>query len=132
MRDWLFTVLVAGRWKVAPQVHAVVQDAPNFDDHSWSYPVQKEVTSATTISRDVERAEALHDLVSGLRASNVGTIGKFADRLNERVPVESGLPRAEILSSPFEDICEVELCGRAEANAPFPLDHEAAIRLFWK
>jgi hypothetical protein len=46
-------------------------------------------------------------------------------RLNERVPVESGLTRAEILSGPFEDICEIEFCRSAEANAPFPLDHEA-------
>jgi len=110
---------------VALQVHIVVQDASDFDEPSWSYPVQEEVTSATTMSRNVERAEARHDLVSDLGPGNVGTVGKLADRLNKRIPIESGLPRAEILSRPFEDICEIELCRSAEANAPFPLDHEA-------
>ncbi len=109
-----------------------MQDAPDFDDPSWSYPVQKEVTSATTASRNMKRAEAPHDLVSGLGPSNVGTVAKLADRLNERIPVESGLARAEILSGPFEDVREIELCRSAEANAPFPLDHGAPIWPFWK
>jgi hypothetical protein len=109
-----------------------VQDAPDFDDPSWSCPVQKEVTSATTVSRNMERAETLHDLVSGLGPSNVRTVAEFADRLHERVPVESGLAGAEILRGPFEDICEINLCRSAEANAPFPLEHEAPTWPFWK
>ena len=110
---------------MALQIHAVMQDACDFDHSVSDNPVQEEVTSATTMSRNVERAEARHDLVSDLGPGNVGTVGKLADRLNKRVPIESGLPRAEILSRPFEDICEIELCRSAEANAPFPLDHEA-------
>jgi len=102
-----------------------VEDAPDFDDSSWSYPVQKEVTSASTVSRNVESAEAPRDLVSGLGPGNVGTVGKFADRPNQCVPIESGLPRAKILSGPFEDIGKIELRRSAEANAPSRLDHEA-------
>src|SRR5436305_6940990 len=49
------------------------------------------------------------------------------DRVNERVPIKSGLTRAKILGSPFEDICEIEFCRSAEAKAPFPFDHEAPI-----
>lgn len=105
------------------QIHAVVQDAPDFDDSSGSYPVQEKVTSATTMSSDVERAEAPHDLVSGLGSGDIGIAGKLADRLNKCVAVETGLPRAEILSRPFENICEVELCRSAEPDAPFPLGH---------
>jgi hypothetical protein len=116
---------------VAPEVHSVVQDAHDFDDPSWSYPVQKQVTSATTVSRNMERAEALHDLVSCLGPSHVGTVAEFADRLNERVPVESGLAAAEILSGPIEDICEISLGRSTEANAPSPLDHQAPTWPFW-
>jgi hypothetical protein len=58
MPERLFTALVTGKWKVTVQVHAVVQDAPDFDDSSWSYPVQKEVASATPVPPDMERAHA--------------------------------------------------------------------------
>jgi hypothetical protein len=113
---------------VALQIHTVVQDAPDFDDPSRSYSEQKKATSATTMSSDVECAEAPHDLVSGLGSSDIGTCGKFADRLNKRVAIETGLPRAEILSRPFENICEIELCRSAEPNAPFPPGHDALSR----
>jgi hypothetical protein len=117
---------------VTLKVHRVVQDADDFDRPFFCYPVHQEVTSATTVSRDVERAETRHDLVSGLGPHNIGTFDKFADRLNERVPIDSGLSRAEILSGPFEDIRKIELCGSAETNAPSLLGHEASIWMFWK
>jgi len=47
------------------------------------------------------------------------------DRPNERVPKLRDMPRAE--SSRWykgEDICQIALCDRAEANATFLLDHE--------
>jgi hypothetical protein len=52
-----------------------VQDAADFDDPLWSHPVQKDVTSATAVSRNVKRAKAPHDLVSDLGSGNVGTVG---------------------------------------------------------
>jgi len=33
--------------------------------------------------------------------------------------------RAEVLGRPFEDVGEIELRRSAEANAPFPLGHQA-------
>jgi hypothetical protein len=126
-RARLFAALVLGKWQVALQVHTVVQDAPDFDDPSRSHPVQEKVTSATTMSSNVECAEAPHDLVSGLGSSDIGTAGKFADRLNKRVAIETGLPRAKILSRPFENICEIQLCRSAEPNAPFLLGHDALL-----
>jgi hypothetical protein len=87
------------------------------------------VTSATTPPRNVERAKTCHDLVPGLGAYGVGTIGEFANRLNERVPIDARLSRAKILSGPFEDVGKVDFCGSAETNAPFPL---GSIRLFWR
>jgi hypothetical protein len=126
-RARLLASLLVGKWQVALQVHTIVQDAPDFDDPSRSYPVQEKVTSATTMSRNVQNAEAPHDLVSGLGSSDIGTVGKLADRLNKRVAIETGLPRAEILSRPFENICEIELCRSAEPNAPFPLGHDALL-----
>jgi hypothetical protein len=117
---------------VAPKVHSVVQDTDDFDRPFFCYPVHQEMTSTTSMSRNVKRAETRHDLVSGVRARDIGTFDKFADRLNERIPIDSGLSRAEILSGPFEDIRKIELCDSAETNAPSPLGHEAAIRMFWK
>jgi hypothetical protein len=35
--------------------------------------------------------------------------------------------RAEILSRPFENTCEIELCRPAEPDTPFPLDHDALL-----
>jgi hypothetical protein len=88
------------------------------------------VTPTTTPSRKVERAKTCHDLVSGLGAYSVGTVGEFDNRLDERVPIDARLSRAKILSSPFKDIGKVDFCGTAETNAPSPLGHEGAIRLF--
>jgi hypothetical protein len=117
---------------VAPKIHAVVQDADDFDRAPCPDPVHQEVSSATAMARNVERAEACHDLVSGLETRNIGTGSKFANRLNNGVAVHSGLPRAKILSRPFQDICKIELCGSAETNPPSALDHQTPIRLFWK
>jgi hypothetical protein len=75
---------------VGRHVHSAVQYSPDFDDSSGSYPVQQKVTSATTVSRDVERAKTPHDLVPGFGPTNLGTVGEFANRANERVPIAPG------------------------------------------
>ena len=90
VRDWLFAAVIVGKRKVALHVHSVVQDSPDFDHPSGSYPVQKKVTSATTMSRDVERTKTLHDLVPGFGPTNLGTVCEFANRANERVPIAPG------------------------------------------
>ena len=79
---------------------------------------------------DVEGAKAWHDLVPGSGASDLGTLGKFADRLKKRVPIDARLSYAEILGGPSENVGKVEFCGSAEANAPSPLGHERSIRRF--
>jgi hypothetical protein len=89
MRGGLLAVLVSGQWNVALKVHSVVQNTNDFDRSFGCYPVHQEVTSATSVSRDVERTETRHDLVSDLGARNVRTFDKFADRLNDRVPINS-------------------------------------------
>jgi hypothetical protein len=126
----LFPALVGGRWNVALKVHSVVQDADNFDRRFGCNSVHQEVTSATSVSSDVERVKTPHDLVSGPR--NVRTVRKFADRPNERVPIDSRLSGAEILGGPFQDIRKIELCGSAETNTPFLPGHEATIPMFGK
>lgn len=114
------------------KVHSVVQDPYDFDRRFWGHPVHQEVTSAPPLSRNVDGTKTWHDLISGLGARNFGTIGKFANRLNERVPIDTRLSRAKILSGPFQDVRKVEFRGSAEANAPFPLGHRRSIRLPWK
>ena len=120
----LFGFLSAGQWNVALKVHSVVEDAYDFDRAVWRHSVHKEVTSTTTLSRNVERPKTRDDLVSGLGARDIGTIGKFADRLDDGVAVDTRLSRAKILSGPFEDIRKVEFCGGAKPDVPFPLDHK--------
>ena len=92
----------------------------------------EEVTSTATVPRNVERSKTGHDLVAGLRARNIGTVGKLADRQNERVAINTRLSRAKILGGPFEDVGEVEFGGGAEADAPSLLGHAGSIRRFWK
>jgi hypothetical protein len=94
-------MLLVRKWTVALDVHSVVQDPTDFDNSSGSCPVQKKVTSAMAVPRDVERTKTLHDLVPGLGPGNLGTIGQFANGANERIPIAQRLPRAEILSGPF-------------------------------
>jgi hypothetical protein len=127
----LAAIIVDGR-NVLLDVYSVMQDARDLDRPFCSNPVHQEVASATAVSRNMERAQARHDPISGARPRNIGTVGEFTDRLNECVPIDSGLPRAEIFSGPFEDICEIKLCGSANANAPFAFDHKAPILLLSK
>jgi hypothetical protein len=119
----LFGILVGGKWKVTLKVHSVVQDPYDFDRHFWGHSVHQEVTSAPTVSRYVDRAKTWHDLISSFGAGNIGTVGKFANRLNERILIDTRLSRAKILSGPFDDIRKVEFCGSAEADAPSRLGH---------
>jgi hypothetical protein len=86
----------------------VVLDTDHLDDRALC-PVKKQVTSATTVPRNVKSTETRHDLVSRLRTSNVRAVGEFADHLNKRITIQSGLMRAEILGGPFENVCEIEL-----------------------
>ena len=81
------------------------------------------MTSAPTVSRYVDRAKTWRDLISSFRARNIGTVGKFANRLNERILIDTRLSRAVILSGPFDNIRKVEFCGSAEADAPSRLGH---------
>jgi hypothetical protein len=128
----LFSILVGGKWKVTLKVHPVVQDSHDFDRCFWGYPVHQEVTSAPTMVRNVDRAKAWQDIISSFGACNIGTFGKFANRLNERILIDTRLSRAKILSGPLDDIRKVEFCGSAEADAPSPLGHPRSIRQPWK
>jgi hypothetical protein len=111
------------QWKVTLKVHSVMQDSYDFDRCFWGHPVHQEVTSTPTVSCNVDRAKAHHDLISCLVASDIGTFGKFPNRVNERLLIDTRLSRAEIFSAPFDDIRKVEFCCSAEADAPFPLGH---------
>jgi hypothetical protein len=128
----LFGAFVRGKWKVPPQIHSVVEDAHDFDRVGCRCSVHQKVASATPVSCNVERMKTGNDLVSGPGACDVGTAGKLVNRLNERVPIDTRLSRAKILSRPFEDVRKVEFCGCAETDAPSLLRHDASIRLILK
>jgi hypothetical protein len=119
----LFGIVVGGKWKVTLKVHPVVQDSYDFDRCFRGHPVHQEVASAPTMSCNVDRAKTWHDLISSLGACNIRTFGKFSNRLNERLLIDTRLLRAKILSGPFDDIRKVEFRDGTEANTPFPLGH---------
>jgi len=85
----LFGFLSAGQWNVTLKVHSVVEDAYDFDRAVWRYRVHQEVASTGTVPRNVERPKTRYDLVSRLGTRDIGTVGKFADRLNDGVPVDT-------------------------------------------
>ena len=120
----LFSAPVGGRWKVSLKIYPFVEDTHDFDHAVWCCPIHQEVTSAAPPPRNVERAKTCHDLVPGLGAYDIWAVGEFTDRVDERVPINTRLTRAKILSGPFEDVGEVDFCGRAESNLPSPLGHE--------
>jgi hypothetical protein len=125
LKNALFGALVEGRWDVAPKVHSVVEYTYDFDRAIRRDPVHQEMASLTAAPRNVERAKARHDLVSGPGARYIWTAGKLANRLNKGVPIGARLARAKILGAPFEDVGKVDFCGSAETNAPSSLGHEA-------
>jgi hypothetical protein len=90
------------------------------------------VTSATAVSRHVQRAKARHDLVSWLGACNIGAGAKFANRLNARVTIIARSSCAKVLRGPFEDVRKVDLGGSTATDTPPPLGHGGPIRPFWK
>ena len=108
---------------MALKVHSVVQDSHDFDRGLWSHPVHQEVTAAPSVSCNMDRPKTWRDLISSLGARNIGAFGKFANRLNERLLIDTRLSRAKIFGGPFDDIRKVEFCGGAEANAPSQLGH---------
>ncbi len=114
------------------KVHSVVQDSHDFDRCFWGHPVHQEVTTAPTVSGNVDRAKTWHDFISSFAARNIGTFSKFGNRLNERLLIDARLSDAEIFDGPFDDIRKVELCSGAEANAPFPPSHSRSTRQPWK
>ena len=126
----LFGALVGGRRDVASKIHSVVEDAHDFDRAIRHDPVHQEVAPPTATPRNVERAKACHDLVPGLGARYIGTVGKFANRLNKAVPIDARLSPAKILSGSFEDVGKVDFRGSAETNAPSLVCHEGSIRRF--
>lgn len=119
----LFDILVWNRWKVTLKVHSVVQDSHDFDRSFWNRPVHQEVTTAPTVSCNMDRAKTWCDLISSFGARNIGAFGKLANRLNERLLIDTRLSRTKIFGGPFDDIRKVEFCSGAEANAPCPLGH---------
>jgi hypothetical protein len=88
-------IVVGGKWKVTLKVHPVVQDSYDFDRCFRGHPVHQEVASAPTMSCNVDRAKTWHDLISSLGACNIWTFGKFANRLNERLLIDTRLLRAK-------------------------------------
>jgi len=109
------------------KVHSVVEDAYDFDRAVWRYSIHQDLACTATLPRNVERPMTRCDLVSSLRARDIGTLGQFADRLNDGVAADTRLSRTKILTGPFEDIRKVEFCGGTELDVPFPLDHKGPL-----
>ena len=105
---------------LAPKVHPVVKDADDLDEPIRPCAIHEQVTPTPAMPRDVERAKTGDDLVAGLRAWNIGTVGKLADRLSD-APIRARLSDAKILGDPSEDVREIEFGLRAEADTPAPL-----------
>jgi hypothetical protein len=100
-----------------------MQDARDFDRPVRDNAIHEKMASAPTMSRNMDSAQSVQNLASRSRPCNVRPLGKLTDRLNDCVPIDVGLPGTEVLGGPLENICEVELCDSAKANAPFALGH---------
>jgi hypothetical protein len=95
---------------VVRHVHSAVQASPDFDDSSGSYPVQQKVTSATTVSRDVERAKTPHDLVPGFGPTNLGDRWRVRQSRERASPDSAGTD----LQAYLNDLSEKVISRTAE------------------
>lgn len=111
---------------MASKVHPIVEDSHDFN-RAGPHSIHQEMTCVSAAPCDMERPKAGHDVVPRRRARNVRANREVADRVDESVPVETRLLRAEILDSPFEDVGEIDLCGGTETNSPFSLSHQGAL-----
>jgi hypothetical protein len=57
-------------------------------------------------------------------SGHIWAFREFADSLRQGIAINRGLSRPEILTCPLEDICEIDFSDSAEANAPWPRDHD--------
>jgi hypothetical protein len=108
------------------EVHAVVQDAADFDDARFEYPIQQEMTAGATAPSHMQHAETRHDVIAALGSAMVRPSRELTDCERYRPPIEPGLPRTEILLGPTKNIREIAFCGGTEADAPFLLRHVAS------
>ncbi len=71
------------------KVHFVVQDSHDFDCCFWGNPIHQEMATAQTVSCNVDRAKTWRDFISRFGAWNIRTFRKFANRLNERLLIDT-------------------------------------------
>jgi hypothetical protein len=116
---------------VALNVHSVVEDAYDFDRASWSDSVHQEVAATTTVPRNMQRTKTPHDL-PGPGSHNIRTAGRFANRLNECVPIDTRLSGAKIFGRALENIRKVKFGSGTETDTPSPLGHKGSIPLSWR
>jgi hypothetical protein len=111
---------------VTLQVHLIVEYPADFNDPAFHGAIEEKMATAPTVPSYMERAQARRDVISCSRSGRIGTFREFADRLHQGIAIDRGLSRPEILIRPFEDICEIDFRGSAEANAPLPRDHDTS------
>src|SRR5207253_2482056 len=79
-RSALFVAIIVRKRRMATEIHAVMQEAPDVTAGRSTDAVHQEVTPAAAMPGDVQGAQARPYLIPGLGPGNVRTIRKFADR----------------------------------------------------
>ena len=96
-----------------------MQDAYDLDRSCFRHPIHQEMASATAVARNVERAKTTDHFIPGLGAHNIRTGGKFTKSLGGAYSDRYETVARRTAPWSFDDICEIKLCGSAEANEHF-------------
>src|SRR5262249_35993619 len=86
-------------------------------------PVEKKVSATSAAARNVKRPQTRQYLVSRFRSGNRAARDEFSDRIRQCVAIGFGLARSEIVGSPPQDVCEIDLGRRAQRNPPARVSH---------
>lgn len=103
---------------MTPQVHAVVQDARDFDRSVLCHPIQQQVAPASSMPSHVERVHVTHNVVAFFGACYVRSFGKLSNGLRQDCSISSCLSGAEIIGSPRKNADEITFRLRAKTNPP--------------
>jgi hypothetical protein len=103
---------------MAPQVHAVVQNACDLDCPIVHRPVQQQVAPASSVPGHVERMNTLPNVIALSGSCHIRSADKLSNGFHQGCSICFRLSAAEILGGPLQNSDEIAFSQRAEANPP--------------
>lgn len=123
------TDLCGPSFDVTSHVHAVVKHTKNIDKTCFALPKDKDVTTSPPVSRNVKNKNIRLNVIAAFDAYYTRSIDERFQCLSQRFRIDLGLLRAESLSCPGQNICNIlfGLTGKADRPRGHQRDDEACL-----